>query len=269
MRIVDFHTHAFPDTLAPRAMEALTDKAQGWDPYHDGTIASLLGSMDRAGIAVSVIASIATRGSQVRPILDWSKSIVSDRIAPFISLHPEATDNVAVMDEAKAAGIRGIKIHNLYQGFDIDDGRMMDLYRAAAERGLVMLFHAGYDPAYEDCSGGGPDRIRRVSKLVPDLRIVAAHSGGWRMWEKVLDHLVGTDVYLEISFTLGQIEETLWERMMERHPVERFVFGTDSPWADQKEYLDMFLALGFPEEDTGKILSANALRLLDMDQTGR
>jgi len=264
MRIVDFHTHAFPDSLAPRAMDALTDKAEGWDPFHDGTIAGLLASMDRAGIEISVVASIATRGGQVRPILDWSRSVMSDRIAPFISLHPDAPDNVQVMDEAAAAGIRGIKIHNLYQGFDIDDARMMPLYEAAAQRGLVLLFHAGHDPAYEDCSGGAPDRIRFVHNRVPELRIVAAHTGGWRIWGEVVEHLVGTDVYLELSFTLGQVEGSLWEQIYEGHSKDRIVFGTDSPWADQEEYLGRFRALGLSGDIEERILSENGLGLLGM-----
>jgi len=265
MRVVDFHTHAFPDAIAAKAMEKLTDKAAGWDPFHGGTVAELERSMDRAGIDISVIASIATRPTQVRPILDWSVSIASDRMVPFISVHPECRENEAVLDEGKAAGIKGVKIHNLYQGFHIDDPRMFPVYEAIAERGLVMLFHAGGDPAYDDCSGAGPDRIRLVHERVPGLRIAAAHTGGWLVWEEVAKQLAGTDVYLEISFTLGQVREELWDRIFAVHSKERFLFGTDSPWADQREYLDLFHAQPMPEEVRRKILGGNALALLGIE----
>lgn len=265
MRIVDFHTHAFPDSIAPLALEKLTDKAAGWDPFHDATIGSLLQSMDRAGIDISVIASIATKPSQLRPILEWSKAIVSDRIVPFISVHPDAQDNEAIMNEAKESGIKGVKIHNLYQGFDIDDPRMFPIYEAMAERDLIMLFHAGNDPAYDDCSGGGPDRIRLVHEGVPTLRIVAAHFGGWLIWEEVVDQLAGTDVYLEVSFTVGQIREELWNRIFDMHSKDRIVFGTDSPWADQKDYLDLFNAVPMPDDARRRILSSNALGLLGLE----
>lgn len=264
MRIIDFHTHAFPDALAHVALEKLTDKSSGWDPYHDATIGGVLASMDRAGIEASVIASIATKPSQVRPILDWSRAIKSDRIVPFVSVHPDCRENEAALDEARSAGIKGVKIHNLYQGFDIDDPRMFPVYEAIAARDLVLLFHAGADPAYDDCRGAGPDRIRLVHERVPGLKIVAAHTGGWRVWEQVVEQLAGSGVYLEISFTLGQIRPDLWERIWGLHSKELMVFGTDSPWADQKEYLERFLAEPIPEPVRRRILFENAAALLQL-----
>ncbi|MFP4564308.1 MAG: amidohydrolase, partial [Spirochaetia bacterium] len=59
MNIVDFHTHAFPDELAARAVPALEAEAD-IEAVLDGTVTSLLESMDRAGIERSVVASIAT-----------------------------------------------------------------------------------------------------------------------------------------------------------------------------------------------------------------
>ena len=39
--IIDFHTHAFPDFLAPRAIPTLAENS-GLIPYHDGTAAGLI-----------------------------------------------------------------------------------------------------------------------------------------------------------------------------------------------------------------------------------
>ena len=41
--IIDFHTHAFPDELAPRAMKKLMAEAPGVKAFLDGTIKSLVG----------------------------------------------------------------------------------------------------------------------------------------------------------------------------------------------------------------------------------
>ena len=63
MRFFDVHTHAFPDSLAPKALERLVKMAV-WEkvaPSHDGTLAGLLRSMDRAGIERAVVCSVATR----------------------------------------------------------------------------------------------------------------------------------------------------------------------------------------------------------------
>ena len=55
MRIIDFHTHAFPDPIAARAMPQL--EAEGnIEAALDGRLASLLRSMDAAGIDAAVVA---------------------------------------------------------------------------------------------------------------------------------------------------------------------------------------------------------------------
>ena len=64
--VIDFHTHAFPDALADRAMGQLQARA-GIRACLDGRVGSLLASMDRAGIDRSVVCCIATRrGSSIR-----------------------------------------------------------------------------------------------------------------------------------------------------------------------------------------------------------
>ena len=50
--LIDFHTHAFPDTLAQRAMESLSFASGGLKPQTDGTVASL--KADNRVAAVSV-----------------------------------------------------------------------------------------------------------------------------------------------------------------------------------------------------------------------
>ncbi|MBE3145282.1 MAG: hypothetical protein IMZ61_15395, partial [Planctomycetes bacterium] len=46
--IIDFHAHAFPDELAPRAMKLLAE-APDVNAFLDGTIKALSNSMERNG----------------------------------------------------------------------------------------------------------------------------------------------------------------------------------------------------------------------------
>ena len=49
--IIDFHTHNFPDALAPRAIESMVQKLKGvLLPVGDGTLATQLRDMDKAGV---------------------------------------------------------------------------------------------------------------------------------------------------------------------------------------------------------------------------
>ncbi|MBQ4111618.1 MAG: hypothetical protein IJD38_02360, partial [Clostridia bacterium] len=87
--IIDFHTHVFPDALAPRAIAQLTVNAaaSGYTPLTDGTVAGLLDSMSKAGISRSVICNIATNPRQMKKVNDFAISLLEDpRLIPLGSV---------------------------------------------------------------------------------------------------------------------------------------------------------------------------------------
>ena len=79
MPVIDVHAHAFPDQLARRAVSHIEGLA-GVRAVLDGTVSSLLRSMDAAGIERSIVLSIATKPSQFDSILAWSRTVESQRI---------------------------------------------------------------------------------------------------------------------------------------------------------------------------------------------
>lgn len=262
MNVIDFHTHAFPDQLAATALDQLHTKSGDYLAYHDGTIRGLLQSMDRAGIRKSVVVSIATKPKQVARITDWAVSIRSERIIPFSSIHPQFMHFESELDRIKSAGLPGIKLHPMYQEFVIDDPALFPLYRAIAERGLVCLFHAGWDIAYPESDQAAPDRILNLHQAIPELKIVAAHLGGWQVWDEVTRHLLGLPIYLDTSFSIREAKTSEFRRILDNHPPEYLLFGTDSPWLDQKEELEAWKTLDIPSELKEKIFFKNAERLL-------
>jgi len=262
MKTIDFHTHAFPDQLAGNALDQLHTNSGDYLAYHNGTVQGLLQSMDRAGIEKSVVVSIATKPKQVERITDWAISIRSDRIIPFPSIHPLFSNFESELDRIKSAGLQGIKLHPMYQEFMIDDPTLLPLYRAIANRGLICLFHAGWDIAYPESDQAAPHRILNLHQAIPELKIVAAHLGGWQVWGEVARHLLGRPIYLETSFSIREANTSEFRQILDNHPPEYFLFGTDSPWLDQKEELDAWKALDIPVEFKEKILFKNAERLL-------
>ena len=61
--IIDFHTHAFPEKLAARALNTLKVKIDR-EPNTDGTTDGLISKMNDWGIDFSVICNIATNPRQ-------------------------------------------------------------------------------------------------------------------------------------------------------------------------------------------------------------
>jgi predicted TIM-barrel fold metal-dependent hydrolase len=189
--------------------------------------------------------------------------VAGDRIVPFGSVHPDCADVAAQVLAVAAAGLRGIKLHPMYQGFAADERRAWPLYEAALEAGLIIGFHAGGDLSFpRDDDRASPSRILRVHRAFPQLRMVVAHLGGWSMWDEVARTLAGTDVYLETSYTFGTATPEQVARVLERHPAERVLFGSDSPWRDQAESLALARA-AFPDPAARRmVLQENAERLL-------
>jgi len=263
MRITDFHTHAFPNALADRAMATLLAETEEATAYHDGKISSLLASMDKAGIDRAVLCSIATKPEQFDNILAWSQSIKSDRIEPFASCHPRDTDIAARIGAVADAGLKGIKLHPYYQDFDLEDEIAFPIYESLCEHGLILVCHTGFDIAFPRIRKCDPRRIAAVIERYPDLRLVTTHFGSWEDWDEVEAHLIGKPVYMEISYSLQLLGRERARGMFLNHPRSHMLFGTDSPWQDQYETLSLFRALGLGETWERAVLCENAQRLLD------
>lgn len=260
--IVDIHTHAFPDSVAARALEKLRSIAPEAHPYHDGRLSSLGESMRRAGIDCAAVCCVATRPEQFPRILEWCRLIASDRFLPFPSVHPQDPQAVERLRHVALEGFRGVKLHPYYQDFDLDDSKMDPIYACLEETGLIVVMHTGFDIAFPRVRRCDPQRIVRVLSRFPRLRFVAAHLGGWADWDEVEKYLIGRPIFLEISYTLGLLPQERVRSMILAHPRDRVLFGTDSPWQDQKETLDRLRALHLGENWEQAILSANAWRLL-------
>ena len=264
MGLIDFHTHAFPDDLARNAIPLLEAEA-GVKAVLDGTLSNLIASMQRSGVCVSVVSSIATKPSHFASIFSWSRSIASSSIVPFPSVHPDDPDVLEKITQISEAGFKGLKLHPYYQGFLIDEPRMRPLFERISEENLILLCHTGFDIAFERKRVADPERVRRLIDDFPRLLLVASHFGAWDDWDEVERHLLGRDIYMDISYSQGFIGVEQARRILEGHPREYLLFGTDSPWGGQEATIDFLRSMDLGVEKTEAILFGNAARLLEVE----
>jgi predicted TIM-barrel fold metal-dependent hydrolase len=266
MTIIDFHTHIFPDRIAKQALEMLAEDSGEYQPRTDGTLRGLLGSMDAAGISASLVANIATRPSQMLPILEFCRQVRSVRIVPTVSFHPgnAPADVETMLSSAAREGIRGVKLHPMYQEFTIDDRRMFPFYQMVEHFGFFVIFHTGLDIAFPGNLQADVERVKRIAGEFPGLTIVATHVGGWRQWDRagMLGRL--PNVYTETSMTLTELSGDRFVDLLGQFDEDRVLFGSDSPWTDQKEMLELTLILRMPDRGKEKMLHDNAARLLGL-----
>jgi len=260
--IIDFHAHAFPDQVAGSAIPYLEEEGD-IKAIHDGRISSLLQLMDREGVEKSVICSIATRPSQFEAILSWSKQIRSQRLIPFPSFHPKDPRALEHIARIRSEGFKGIKMHPYYQQFFLDDEQMYPAYEKISELGLILLMHTGFDLAFPRIRRCDPQQILNVASRFPELKMVTTHLGAWEQWGEVEDLLAGRNIYMDISYTLDQLDVETARRIILKHPKEFVLFGTDSPWSGPQETYKHLQALKLGSVREELILNKNGLALLD------
>ena len=265
MRAIDFHTHAFPDFLAERAISGINESAPMQHPHLDGTVGGLLRSMDRAAVEVSVVACIATTADQFGSIFRWCGEIASDRIVPFPSVHPYAGEAVDQVQQIADAAFKGIKLHPLYQDFDVLDERCLPVYQAVADAGLILLFHSGDDLAFLGDHLCMPATMLEIKNRVPGLKMVLSHLGGFWQSTEFVRHGLGSDVHIDVSHTIpGEPSET-FTRICREH-AGRVMFGTDSPWQDQEAEIEKLRRVIDNRDLLEDILWNNAAQLLGIQE---
>lgn len=233
--IIDFHTHIFPDKIAGRTLDYLSD-IFGASPFADGTHTGLCDSMKKAEVDVSVSLPAVTKVSQVESINRFASAFTEGAVISFGGIHPECENYKEILKEIKNLGLKGIKLHPDYQDMYFDDIRYEHIVDTASELGLITV--------------------------VKPEKLVLAHMGGNEMWDEVEKYLVGQNVYFDTGVILDRMPEEQFLRMLHMHGADRILFGTDSPWADQKKFVTLFDQMSLTEEEKMAVFSGNAKKLL-------
>lgn len=261
--IIDFHTHCFPDTLAPRVIPMLAAEAD-IDAHLSGTVPDLVASMHAAGVDYSVLLQIASKPTQNHTVNTWAIARNEPGIIPFGSVHPQGTDWKSELDRLAAAGIKGVKLHPEYQQFYVDDASMFPLYEHIDALGLIVIFHAGVDIGIAPPVHSTPHHFSRVLDRLPKGRTILAHMGGWKSWDEVENKLVGSHLIFDTSFCEGFIDPAQMQRIIHAHGPDHIVMGSDSPWDSQSAAIATVRKLGLDDAAERGILGENAARLLGL-----
>ncbi len=279
--IIDFHTHTFPENLAGRAISKLAASSRARN-YLDGTAGALRASMEEAGVDCSVLLPVVTRTGQQEDInrnaIEVNRHSKETGLISFGGIHPENEDYREILRGLSENGVKGVKIHPVFQRVAIDDIRYLRIIECASENDMIVITHAGYDIGFPGEDFSSVRRIEKVLDIVKPRKLVLAHMGGWDCWEEVEERIVGRDVWLDTAFSLLPIEPApgtvrgpeenppltgeQFLRMVRRHGADRILFGTDSPWSGQKEMVAAIQGSGLDEKEQEAILGGNAGELL-------
>lgn len=249
-----FETHAWPIRYPWQADEALAFLARQDVEAVFGLLYSHVPGMARALNAF--MADLASR---------------APRVIPFGTVLPGEPEAVRIVEEAlDGFGFAGLKLHCHVQRTAPDDPRLDPILDLVAERGRVVVLHAGREPAseayrFDSRARCGLEPVRRLIARHPNLKLVVPHLG-MDQWREFLALCHDSEnLYLDTTMAVsGYLTDDVPSAADLLPVADRILFGTDFPnlpypWARERVWLE---TLGLPEPALEGILRGNALRLV-------
>lgn len=268
--IIDMHTHIFPDSLAERAIRTLqremNDINNGVYPvYSDGTLNGLKSLMNDYDINLSVVMPIATKPEQTNNINSFAEKLNKENsnVISFGTVHPLQSDWESVLEKLADEGFVGIKLHPEFQNFDINGKEGLRVLKKADRLGLVVMLHSGVDLGFTGPVHCTPKMLKEVISEVDGSRIIAAHLGGFQMWDDVEQYLVGTGILMDTAYLTPYINPEQYKRIIINHGADKILFGSDLPWEAPQDTLSTLSKLGLDDESMELIMHKNAEYILN------
>lgn len=275
--IIDFHTHTFPDKIAEIAipkMQAASHSAA----FTKGTVTALKESMKDAEIDYSVVLPVITNPLKTQNINDISVAENGkDGLIYFGGIHPDTPDFSGELKRLKSNGIKGIKIHPVYQQTNIDDIKFLRILYSAAENGLAVVTHSGDDIGFPGIKNCTVKMLSNALRQVGNVTLIAAHMGGWKNWEEVEELADFKNLFIDTAFSIGSItpidnyysigelsllKEEEFLKLVNIFGSEHILFGTDSPWDNQKTAKDIIENMPLSRNDKDNIFYINAQKIM-------
>ena len=261
MDIIDIHTHIYPAEISVKATQSIRDFYDIQGGHMDGSAAMLLERCDLAGISRQVILPVAVRPDRVHGINDFIRRQADEypQFIPFGTVHAAMEGVGEETERILAMGMKGIKLHPDFSRFGLDDPRLFPMYETV--RGKVpVILHMG-DKRYD---WSHPHRLRHLLQEFPGLQVIAAHFGGYSMYETAYELLYDTDCVMDISSSMMFMEPGVAEKYINLYGAERMAYGTDYPLWDPVTEVEAFLKLKLTSTQFEQIAHKTAERILGL-----
>ena len=261
MKIIDCHTHIYPEAIAAKAAASIRDFYSLGDEELEGTAAELFRRGDLAGIDHFVVLPVGMKPAQVHSvntfILGWVEK--EPRLTGLGTIHAAMEDLTQEVAWILESPLRGVKMHPDFQRFPIDDPRLFPAYEQLQGKKPVM-FHTG-DPRYDYSN---PVRVRKLLELFPNLQVIAAHFGGYSVYEQAHEILKDTTCVFDVSSSLMFLQEGVAEQYINSYGAERMMFGSDFPLWDPGVEVRRFMDLKLTQDQREQIAHKTAERIFGL-----
>jgi uncharacterized protein len=278
--IIDFHTHIFPPWLISKREEVVACDPLFAELYSNPksrltTVDELIAEMDKHNIAKSVALNIDWSSHELCHetndyILD-SVARFPERIIGFASVKLDRPEtSLKEVERCVKGGIRGIGEIRPSPELLKNIKFLEPVIRKIIECKLILLTHSS-EPLGHIYAGKGaitPEVIFGLITSFPDLTLVCAHWGGGLPFyammpevKKAFEH-----VYFDSAASPYLYQPQVYRQVSQMAGDNKILFGSDFPLLSPERLLKQIIELNLPASDLEKILSGNALNLLEQVQ---
>ena len=266
--VVDAHVHLFPDGV----FEAIWRwfDTHGWPIRYKLHTPKVVDFLFTRGVSRFVALHYAHKPGMARALNEYVAAVQrSDaRVIGLATVFPGEPGARALLRDAFAAGLHGVKLHCHVQCFAPDAPELHEVYETCVEFDRPLLMHAGREPAspaykcdpYALCA---VDRVERVLRAHPKLKLCVPHLGADEFdgYEGLLERY--DNLWLDTTMLAADyfpMKPT--RRLFEVRP-EHILYGTDFPnipYAWDRE-IRQLLKMKFSTDVEVGMLGRNALQL--------
>lgn len=269
--VIDAHVHLFPD----RVFEAIWRwfDAYGWPIRYKLRTPEVIEFLLSRGVSRVVALHYAHKPGMARALNAYVAEIcrAEPRVLGLATVLPGEEGAAAILEEAFAAGLRGVKLHCHVQCFAPDDEALHEIYAACVAADKPIVIHAGREPKspHYKCDTHavcGVARVERVLQDYPRLKLCVPHLGadefdGYARLLARHENLWLDTTMVLADFLPGAVSPSP-ASLIEARP-DRIMYGTDFPnlpYAWDRE-IQRLTRMGIRPEALAQVLGGTAAGL--------
>jgi len=268
--VIDAHVHLFPDRVFAALWRWFEKNA--WPIRYQLHTPQIVEFLLSRGVQKIVALHYSHQPGMARVLNRYVAEVqaAEPRVLGLATVLPGEPGAVAVLEEAFALGLHGVKLHCHVQRFAADAPELQEIYATCARHGKPLVMHAGREPAmpaygadpYAIC---GAERVERVLKAHPALKLCVPHLGvdEFDAYERLLER--HENLWLDTTMVVaGYFPIEVPERLLRARP-ERILYGSDFPslpyaWDREVKKLE---GLKLGDDVLARLLGQNALSLFN------
>jgi len=281
LKIIDVHTHVFPQEIRTRREDYFA-KEPAFKKLYQSPKSRLIGAkdmlaaMDENQVEKSVIFGFPWKnGSLFKKHNDYISQMVNRYPDRFIGLgcfdpfcKGAAAETQRCLEQGELSGIGELAFYQ--SGIDQSAlDRLQPVMAICKDLNLPVLIHTN-EPVGHTYPGKTPNTLAQIYHLLDTFaqnKIALAHWGGGLFFYSLLKKEVKQrlkHVYFDTAASPYLYDPKVYRLAIELIGVQKILFGSDYPLLPPARYVDEMKAAGLSKDEMNKICYANAAKLFNL-----